>query len=204
METKMKLRFSPLSPFVRKVRVVAIETGQHDKIELVPTVTADPAAKLWEHNPLIKIPALVLDNGDSLYDSVVICEYLDSLHDGPKMFPAAGQVRWTTLRRHALANGVMEAALLRRYESLRPQNLQSADWDATQKSKVDHGLAALEQEAASFGDVIDIGTLSTAIMLDYLNFRFAREDWASHFPQLAAWHKVISLRPSLATTVPKE
>jgi len=200
----MKLRFSPLSPFVRKVRVVAIETGQHDKIELVPTVTADPAAKLWEHNPLIKIPALVLDNGDSLYDSIVICEYLDSLHGGPKMFPASGPARWTTLRRHALADGVMEAALLRRYESLRPQNLQSTDWDATQKSKVDHGLAALEQEVAGFGDLIDIGTLSTAIMLDYLNFRFAREDWASRFPQLATWHKAVSARPSLSTTVPKE
>lgn len=200
----MKLRFSPLSPFVRKVRVVAIETGQQDKIELVPTVTADPAAKLWQDNPLIKIPALVLENGDSLYDSIVICEYLDSLHDGPKMFPASGAARWTTLRRHALADGIMEAALLRRYESLRPQNLQSAEWDAIQKSKVDHGLAAVEEEVGGFGDIIDIGTLSTAIMLDYLNFRFAREDWASRFPRLAAWHKGISARPSLATTVPKE
>lgn len=200
----MKLRYSPLSPFVRKVRVVALETGLHDRLELVPTVTADPAAKLWQHNPLIKIPALVLESGESLYDSVVICEYLDSLHSGQKMFPASGPARWTALRRHALADGIMEAALLRRYESLRPKNLQSADWDATQKSKVDHGLAALEDEVGSFDELIDISTLSTAVMLDYLNFRFGPEDWASRFPKLAAWHKVISARPSLATTLPKE
>ncbi|HVJ32289.1 MAG TPA: glutathione S-transferase N-terminal domain-containing protein [Terriglobia bacterium] len=200
----MKLRYSPLSPFVRKVRVVALETGLHDRLELIPTVTADPAAKLWQHNPLIKIPALVLESGESLYDSIVICEYLDSLHSGQKMFPASGPARWTALRRHALADGIMEAALLRRYESLRPKNLQSADWDATQKSKVDHGLAALEDEVGSFDGLIDISTLSTAVMLDYLNFRFGPEDWASRFPKLATWHKVISARPSLATTLPKE
>jgi len=198
------LGYSPLSPFVRKVRVVALETGQHDGIELVSTVTADPAAELWRDNPLIKIPALVLENGDTLYDSGVICEYLDSRHETRKLFPANGKARWTALRRHALADGIMEAALLRRYESLRPQNLQSADWDATQKSKVDHGVAADEQEAISFGDLIDIGTLSLAIALDYLNFRFALDNWAKDAPNLAVWHKRISARPSLATTLPQQ
>jgi glutathione S-transferase len=198
----MKLRFSPLSPFVRKVRVVALETNQHDQIELINTVTSDPAAELWRDNPLVKIPALVLDTGESLYDSRVICEYLDSLHGGPKLFPKEGAARWTALRRQALADGMMDAAVLRRYESLRPQNLQSADWDAAQKRRVDHGLVELEKEVASFGDTIDIGTLAIAVMLDYLNFRFAAEAWASKSPALAHWHQGISLRPSLATTLP--
>jgi len=199
----MKLRFSPLSPFVRKVRVFALETGQHERLELIPTVTGDPAAELWRDNPLIKIPALVLNDVDSLYDSAVICEYLDTTHDGPKFFPASGAERWTALRRQALGDGMMDAAVLRRYESLRPQNLQSADWDATQKRKVDHGLAALEKEAASLGEITNIGTLTIAVMLGYLDFRFATENWAASAPTLACWYNQIKLRPSLASTVPQ-
>ena len=198
----MKLRFSPLSPFVRKVRVVALETGQHDQMELVPTVTTDPESDLWRDNPLVKIPALVFDNGDSLYDSAVICEYLDSQHQGPKLFPGQGDARWAVLRRQALADGMMDAAVLRRYESLRPQHLQSADWDAAQKRRVDHGLVVLEKEAPGFGETIDIGTLTVAVMLDYLSFRFAVDDWTGKCPALAAWHRKISTRPSLATTLP--
>jgi len=198
----MKLRSSPLSPFVRKVRVCALETGQHDQLELVTTVTTDPASDLWRDNPLVKIPALVFDDGESLYDSAVICEYLDSRHQGPKLFPKEGAARWATLRRQALADGMMDAAVLRRYESIRPQNLQSADWDAAQKRRVDHGLAVLEKEAGSFGETIDIGTLTVAVMLDYLNFRFAVDDWAGKCPALALWHQKISTRPSLAATLP--
>lgn len=199
----MKLRFSPLSPFVRKVRVFALETGQHDRLELIPTVTGDPAAELWRDNPLIKIPALVLNDVDSLYDSAVICEYLDTMHAGAKFFPASGPERWTALRRQALGDGMMDAAVLRRYESLRPQNLQSADWDTQQKRKVDHGLAALEKEASSFGDLTDIGLLTIAVMLGYLDFRFAAENWAAQAPILAGWYKKIAQRPSLVATVPQ-
>lgn len=199
----MKLRFSPLSPFVRKVRVFALETGQQDRLELIPTVTGDPAAELWRDNPLIKIPALVLNDVDSLYDSAVICEYLDTQHDGPKFFPASGPERWTALRRQALGDGMMDAAVLRRYESIRPQNLQSADWDAQQKRKVDHGLAALEKEAASLSELTDIGSLTIAVMLGYLEFRFAAENWAASAPALASWYKAIVQRPSLASTVPQ-
>lgn len=200
----MKLRFSPTSPFVRKVRVVALETGQHDRIELVRTVASDPAAELWRDNPLIKVPALTRDNGESLYDSPVICEYLDSLHNGTKLFPKEGEARWTALRRQALADGIMEAAVLRRSESLRPQNLQSADWIAAQKRKVDNGIAAFESEVDSFGETIDIGTLCLAIMLDYINFRFASDEWSKTAPRLAEWHRWISARPSLASTLPRE
>jgi glutathione S-transferase len=200
----MKLRYSPTSPFARKVLVVAQETGLQNRLELIKTATLVPDAQLTRDNPLQKIPALLLENGESLFDSPVICEYLDSLHDGAKMFPASGQDRWTALRRQALADGMIDASILRRYESMRPVELRSANWDAAQKLKVDQGLAALEGEVARFGQQIDIGTLTIAILLDYLNFRFAAEDWIGRCPTLAAWHQEISQRPSLASTLPHD
>ena len=105
----MKLRYSTTSPFVRKVHVLAIETGQIDKIELVKTNTADPNSGLNQHNPLNKVPALVLDDGSTLYDSRVICEYLDAQARGA-FFPPVGPARWTALKRQTLADGMMDAA----------------------------------------------------------------------------------------------
>jgi glutathione S-transferase len=196
----MKLRFGSTSPFVRKVLVTAIETGQDAEIERVKTNTADP--ELARHNPLNKIPALELEDGAVLIDSAVICEFLDS-RKGGKLFPKDA-TRWPTLSRMALCDGIMDAAILRRYESQRPETLRSIEWDNRQKTKVDQALAALEKEAASFGDRADIGTLTVAIMLDYLDFRFAHEAWRDAHPNLAKWHQAFSARPSLKATMPTE
>jgi glutathione S-transferase len=196
----MQLRYATTSPFVRKVTVTAIETGQDGEIERVKTSTADP--ELARHNPLNKIPALVLEDGAVLIDSAVICEYLDS-RKGGKLFPA-GSARWPVLSRMALCDGIMDAAILRRYESLRPETLRSIEWDARQKSKIDNSLAALEREAGAFGDQADIGTLTVAIMLDYLDFRFRAEAWRDAHPALAQWHKAFSERPSLQSTIPTD
>ena len=130
----MKLRFSGTSPFVRKVVIQALETGLDSKIERVTTATTDPA--LAKENPLSKVPSLTLDDGSHLYDSPVICEYLDSLHGGAKMFPAAGPARWTALRRQALGDGMMDAAVARRGESRRPANEQSPSAMELQRAKV--------------------------------------------------------------------
>src|SRR5262249_39624885 len=146
----MKLRYGSTSPFVRKVMVTAIETGQDGEIEKVKTNTADP--ELARHNPLNKIPALVLEDGSALVDSAVICEYLDT-RKGGQLIPK-GEARWPVLSRMALCDGVMDAALLRRYEVLRPETLRSSEWDQKQKAKVDQALAVWEQEAAGFGDQI--------------------------------------------------
>jgi glutathione S-transferase len=197
----MKLRYSTTSPFVRKVHVLAIETGQVDKIELVKTNPADPASGISKDNPLNKVPALALDNGSTLYDSRVICEYLDA-QSGGKMFPPAGPARWTALRRQALADGMMDAAVLRLMESKRPENFRFPDWDKRQTLKVTQGLAALE--ADHLGPQLDIGTLSVAIVLDYLDFRFKAEDWRTEHPKLAAWHKSFSERASLKKTLPHD
>jgi glutathione S-transferase len=195
----MKLRYSTTSPFVRKVRVVAIETGLIDKIELVKTNPVE--ADLAQHNPLSKVPAMVLDDGSPLYDSRVICEYLDA-QTGGKFFPPVGPARWTALRRQALADGMSEAAVLRMTENRRPENLRSADWDKKQKLKVTQSLGALE--ADHLGPQLDIGTLTVAIALDYLDFRFKAEDWRVGHPKLAAWHKVFSERASLKKTLPHD
>jgi glutathione S-transferase len=195
----MKLRYSTTSPFVRKVHVLAIEAGLIDKIELVKTVTTDP--DLARHNPLNKVPALELDDGSALYDSRVICEYLDALAGG-KFFPPSGQARWTALRRQALADGMVDAAILRLTEGRRQENLRSADWDKKQKLKVTQGLDALE--ADHLGPQLDIGTLMVAILLDYLDFRFKAEDWRAGHPKLAAWHKVFAERASLKKTLPHD
>jgi glutathione S-transferase len=196
----MKLRYGSTSPFVRKVLVTAIETGQENEIERVKTNTADP--ELARHNPLNKIPALVLEDGSVLVDSAVICEFLDS-RKGGKLFPKDA-TRWATLSRMALCDGVLDAAILRRYEVQRPEALRSIEWDKRQKTKVDQSVAALESQVSSFGDRIDIGTLTVAIMLDYLDFRFAHEPWREAHPRLAQWHQAVSARPSLKATMPAD
>ncbi|MGH6932513.1 MAG: glutathione S-transferase N-terminal domain-containing protein, partial [Dongiaceae bacterium] len=132
----MKLRYSPTSPYVRKVTVSALETGLHDRVSRVPTVTADPASGLTRDNPLGKVPALLTDEGEALIDSPVICEYLDSLHAGPKLIPAAGPARWTALRREALADGILDAAILRLLEGRRAAGEQSAGWIEKQKNVI--------------------------------------------------------------------
>ena len=141
----------------------------------------------------------------ALFNSRVICEYLDSLHGGRRMFPAPGPARWTALRRQAAADGILDAAVGTRYETfLRPEERRWPDWVAGQKAKVRGALDALEAEAASFGETVDIGTIAIACALGYLDFRFAADDWRAGRPTLAAWYESFAQRPSMATTPPRE
>ena len=201
----MKLYHSPASPFVRKALVAAHELGLADAIEIVPVamtpVKGVPA--LNDENPLGKIPALVLDDGTALYDSPVICEYLDTLHDGHPLFPAPGPDRWTALRRQALADGLLDAAILCRYETfLRPEERQWSDWIEGQQSKFRRALDALEGEAEDFGDTVDIGTVSAGCAADYLDFRSLDDGWRKGRPRLAAWLEGFAARPSMQATRP--
>ena len=201
----MKLYHSPGSPFVRKALVVAHETGLADRIEIVRAAMTPVAgvAALNADNPLGKIPALVLEDGTALYDSPVICEYLDTRHDGPRLFPADGPGRWTALRRQALADGLLDAAILCRYETfLRPAERQWTDWIEGQRGKFRRALDALEDEAESFGDTVDIGTISAACAADYLDFRSLDDGWRDGRPRLAAWLEGFAERPSMQATRP--
>jgi glutathione S-transferase len=202
----LKLHYSTASPYVRKVMAVAIETGQADRLEPV-TRTITPVqqdADLVRDNPLGKVPCLVTEDGVALFDSRVICEYLDSLHDGPKMFPPSGQARWTALRRQAEGDGILDAAVLTRYEtSLRPEERRWPEWIEGQKQKFRRALDGLEAETGAFDETIDIGTITIGCALGYLDFRYQDENWRASRPRLAAWFERFSERPSMARTAPQ-
>ena len=203
----MKLHYNVASPFVRKVMAVAIEAGLDGRLEPVnrTTTPVKPDADLVRDNPLGKIPCLVTDEGAVLYDSRVICEYLDGLHGGPKMFPGAGPARWTALRRQAEGDGIMDAAVLARYETfVRPEEHRWGEWLEGQRQKFRRALDALEAEAGDFGNTVDIGTITTGCALGYLDFRYGDEDWRATRPKLAAWFEWFGKRPSMARTAPAE
>jgi glutathione S-transferase len=203
----MQLHYSYASPYVRKVMVVAIETGQQAALELTPRKLSPVVEErdVSRDNPLGKVPCLVTDDGQALFDSRVICEYLDSRHAGPKLFPAAAPARWIALRRQAQADGILDAGILARYETmLRPEERRWQDWVTGQKAKIARALDALEGEAASFGATVDIGTIAVGCALGWLDFRYAADAWRSGRPGLAAWFEGFAQRPSMATTRPRE
>ena len=196
----MKLWHSPTSPYVRKVMMAAIELGLADRIESVPART--PESKIAEANPLDKIPTLKTDDGQILYDSIVICEYLDSLTDKASLFPASGPKRWKTLRMHTLADGLIDAAVLRVHETRRPEEQRNAAWDERQKTKIVRGLARLEEEIAELDGPVDSVQITTACLLGFLDRRFADDDWRADHPALAEWHGKFTTRRSVTGTQP--
>ncbi len=200
----MQLRYSPTSPYVRKVSACAIELGLAERIERIPTDTLDPNSGLAEHNPLVKVPALILEGGAVLYDSPVICEYLDSLHDGAKIFPPAGPERWTALRRQALGDGILDAAILRMLETLRrPEALRWRGWIDKQTGKVTRALDRLEAEAETLEGPLTIGQITIGCALGYLDFRFPDDKWRAGRPHLATWYEDFAGRPSMQETAPQ-
>ena len=202
----MKLFHAAPSPFVRKVAITAIELGIADRIERIDAATTPmaPDAELAVINPLAKLPALITDDGEALYDSSVICEYLATEHGGGAMLPPSGTTRWTALRLQSLADGMLDASVLRRYEvAMRPEEHRSKEWDDGQRLKVARSLRWLDREAATLGETPTLGTIAVACALGYLDFRFADEDWRSDHPHLARWHETNwAARPSFTATKP--
>lgn len=194
----MKLFYSPASEYVRKVMATAIELGLDRHIELVMDRNQLP-----KHNPLRKIPALVTDEGRTIIDSPVICEYLDSL-GGRRLIPVEGEARWTALSREALADGIMEAATALRHDATFHAGHESKEWRDRQMLKIEGGLDFLEgeSEAGGLDGEVTIGHLSIAILCGYLDFRKVL-DWRKGRPGLAEWYESFSKRPSLARTEPR-
>jgi glutathione S-transferase len=202
----MKLHWSPRSPFVRKVVILLHETGLKEQVEYVRSVAAiaTPNPALMLDNPLSQIPALVLDSGHALYDSPVICEYLDALHQGAPFFPPAGPARWLALQRQALADGMLAILLLWRQERMKAATQQLPEWLAAFEVKISASLDRLEAGAAALDAGFDIGHVTIGCMLSYLDYRFADIDWRASRPLLAAWHRQFCSRPSVLATAPDD
>ena len=197
----MKLHWSPRSPYVRKVMVVAHELGLADRIETVRTVVGGTTAHLdlMRENPLGKIPTLVLEDGTILYDSPVICEFLDTLHTGPKLFPAWPE-RLTALRRLALGDGMLDIALAWLGERFRPSERQSEPHMTLWRTKLRACVDSLEHE--SLDGPLTIGHIAIGITLSYLDFRFADLAWRDGHKRLTAWHAAFDQRPSMLANPP--
>jgi glutathione S-transferase len=199
----MKLHWGPISPFVRKVMITAHETSLVDRITLVRSLVAMNKAnqEVMADNPLSKIPTLVLDDGTALFDSDVICEYLDGLHAGPRLFPADGEARWTTLRWNALASGFIDALVLWRNERMRPDGHQSLPTLQAYAEKTDATLAWIEREIGDFAArPLSIGHVALGCALGYLDLRFDDLGWRQGRPRTSAWMSLFMLRPSAVAT----
>jgi glutathione S-transferase len=196
----MKILFSPFSPYVRKCLVTAHELGLDHKIQLLPS-NAHPVNRdrqIIETNPLGKVPTLYTDDGQTLYDSRVICEYLNSLADGP-LFPASGRQRWSTLTQQSLGDGILDAALLARYEDVaRPEEFRFTDWKLAQMDKFETSLTALNNEPSQLAGRVDIGTLTVGCALWYLDLRFSEIAWRDRYPKVASWYQTFGQRPSMS------
>ena len=202
----MTLFHNPASPFVRKVRVLLAETGQQDRVSLhgcMPT-PVQPDAQLVHDNPVGKIPALRLADGTVLHDSRVILDYLDYQHVGNPLIPRDGSARWRRLTLASMADGMMDAAVLVRYETaLRPPEKHWDQWLEEQRNKIRRTLVELEADAiAELASHFDIASISVACALGYLDFRHPDLQWRDANPKLAAWYAEVSQRPSMLQTQP--
>jgi glutathione S-transferase len=204
----MKLMYAPQSPFSRKVRVVAVELGLDGDIEHVLQAVAptrenkDYAAKV---NPLRKVPALLLDDGRVIHDSTVICEYLDDMAGGGRIIPAPGPDRWDVLTTHALAQGMMEAAVLVRYETwLRPEKYRWPDYVDDQWDRIESGLDWFEANAKGLGGPMNITHVALGCLLGYLDFRWPDAGWRDSRTRLTSWSDWVARRDSFRQTEPRD
>ena len=201
----MTLYHSPLSPYVRKVMVVAHETGLLDEIELLPGsgTPLEPNEMTVAQNPLGKIPALVTEDGMTLFDSRVICRYLDKLA-GAGLYPS-GSAEFPMLAREALAEGLIDAALLVSYENrLRPETLRFKPWVEGQTDKVRRGIEAFERHIDGLAGHLTMDKIALGCALGYVDFRLSGLKWRDECPGLASWYREFSMRQSMKDTAIKE
>jgi glutathione S-transferase len=202
MAAPMKLHWSPRSPYVRKVMVCAHELDVVPRLELVRSVAAmlKPNAAIMADNPLSKIPTLVREDGSALFDSIVICEYLND-EAGGSLFPTQDDARWQALRWHALGDGLLDALILWRNEREREHPLPAMLDSFDVKTRACLQLLDREVEALDAAP-LSIGTITVGCALGYLDYRFSALGWRSLAPQLTRWFSVLQARPSFQSTEP--
>jgi glutathione S-transferase len=199
----LTLRFSPSSPFVRKIRIAASVLGLEKDIKAEPAETTSTSDTVRQQNPLGKIPTLVLEDGSTLFDSRVILEYLDHRAGGGRIIPKDASARFAALRLQALADGILDASILQVYEGRwRPAERHEPKWVEHQAGKVARGLAALEAAPPGLGNPPDVGQITVACALGYRDFRFG-EGWRKDHPKLVAWLDGFAAKvPAYAATKP--
>ena len=202
----MKLFYSTASPYARKVVVAAREAGVIDQIEIISTNASpvDRNGDIVAANPTGKIPTLVLDDGTAIFDSRVICEYFASLGDGAALYPSNADQNITAQTLHALGDGILDAALLARYENfMRPEELRWDAWTKGQQDKIHSSLDYLESGQIDFlNGPMTIGHIAIACAISYLEFRQIIEDWRDGHPNLANWYDGFSKREHMKATEP--
>ncbi len=201
----MKLFYSPTSPYVRKVMVLAIEKGLDDQIEKLPT-SASPLKRegeLPKMNPLGKVPCLITDDGRAMFDSPVICAYIDSLK-APHLTPADATARFNAMTLEALADGFLDAGILLRYEgAMRPEAMRWEAWTDGQMAKIMAAIDALETTYANqLTGPLTIGQIAVGCALGWFDFRYSHVDWRKDHPKVAAFAKSMGERESMKATVP--
>ena len=196
----MKLFHSPTSPFARKVMACAVARGIAAQIALVPTNPWESPSTLTSQNPLSKVPCLVTEDGLALFDSPVICEYLDSVGNDAPMFPAQHAARWRALKFQAVGDGIMDACVVARMEGNRPREDARDAVIARARDVIMRSLDTLE--ATPPASHLDIGSITVACALGYLDLRFADIDWRPRHARLARWYETMVQLPEMTETAP--
>jgi glutathione S-transferase len=196
----VKLYYSPTSPYVRKVVACAIIRGLDSRIEKHTSNPHASPADLVADNPLSKVPCLITDDGLSLFGSQLICEYLDSLGEELPLFPAHGAPRWRALKMQSLGDGILDAAVPCRGELGKPNEAARDTQIARFKAVISRTLDTLEADPPH--KHVDIGSITVACSLGYLDFRFADDAWRTGHPKLAAWYEAFAQNKGVAETAP--
>lgn len=196
----MKLISRPASPYGRKALLIIHERGLQNLVDVQMLSQEETAQLLPDFNPLVKVPAFVTDDGTVLYDSPVICEYLDSQHNGEKFFPTGGIERWPVLRLQALGDGIADAIVAYAVEGAKPEDKQMGGWFERQIAKVNNGLDYLEKNMSELSGSLNIGQLAVVCAVGYWDFRCDDPVWRNGRPQFSAWVDEIRARPSMQAT----
>jgi glutathione S-transferase len=199
----LKLYYAPTSPYARKVRMVVIEKGLQDRVETVVAIPYEGPPALQAANPLGKVPALVTDDGRAIFDSPVICAYLNSLASEQALIPD-GSERWRVLTNEALCDGILDAALGIVMEGRRPEAQRSPDWLDRWPTAILRSLDAVEAKISGFEGDLTIAQLCLGAALGYLDFRLPDLSWRSGRPNTKAWFDAFSRRESMIETNPEK
>ncbi len=211
MESRLKLFWTPASPFTRKVCVVAREIGLWDEIEILPTAwslewgyrTVPFTPGLAEANPVARIPTLVTDGGDALGDSTLACLYLNDRSTTGKVIPE-GDTKWRMWSLYAVADGMLEAQILMRAEHLRPRNIRSVSFLEKQKDRIERCLDEIEARADELDGPLELAQITTGVTLSYQDWREWLNDFRPGRPKLTAWYAAFAERPAMRETEPQE